>query len=339
MRLNKIIDFKREAIELTFKILYNVDFDKEYWDKFVEVGLKVGDLNNILIKYNKLKEGFKNDLNIPSKYIPYFKMAYNKQSILGRIYLKYYHDPQPDYQTFINKLIKEDLMFDEYKGEKFTIDEVINIFNNIEVDAETKLALISFYSGGEKLFNEIKEIVNELAELYKKHYVHVKDDVESLLKDLDNPNTVTSILDDYFDGKKYTGEEEVYLSITAYNHLNYTMLNEKRIIYFGLYLREIFSHVIKDRDKEEMALNAIKTISDPTRYKILKLLKDEPKYASEIAKELDLSAATINHHINLLVNMRLIKVLINEEDNKKIFYEVNKEILSEVINIVRSNLL
>ncbi len=72
----------------------------------------------------------------------------------------------------------------------------------------------------------------------------------------------------------------------------------------------------------------MKALSDPTRRTILNLLKDGSKTAGEIAKNFDMTSATISHHLKQLKNADLI----NENKQKNfIYYSLNTSVLEEVL--------
>jgi DNA-binding transcriptional ArsR family regulator len=55
-----------------------------------------------------------------------------------------------------------------------------------------------------------------------------------------------------------------------------------------------------------MKENIFKALSDPTRRKIIELLKEGPKTAGEIADHFSHAQPTISRHLNVLKNAHLI---------------------------------
>ena len=56
-----------------------------------------------------------------------------------------------------------------------------------------------------------------------------------------------------------------------------------------------------------VTVDQLKVLSDPSRLRMLTLLMERDMSISGIAKELDLSPATVHHHINQLLSARLIE--------------------------------
>ena len=69
-----------------------------------------------------------------------------------------------------------------------------------------------------------------------------------------------------------------------------------------------------------------KALSDPVRRQILVLLKDGKKSAGEIAKEFDMTQATVSYHLSQLKKANLI---LGSKYKNFIFYEINVSVLKK----------
>ena len=69
-------------------------------------------------------------------------------------------------------------------------------------------------------------------------------------------------------------------------------------------------------------------LADPNRQKIIKCLKRSELPVSEIAKDLDITLATLSHHLDILRRANLVS---SRRDGRQIFYELNLSIVEEVI--------
>ncbi|MBR5874599.1 MAG: winged helix-turn-helix transcriptional regulator [Oscillospiraceae bacterium] len=82
-----------------------------------------------------------------------------------------------------------------------------------------------------------------------------------------------------------------------------------------------------------MLQETIKALADPTRRRILELLKKGPLSAGELGKEFDMTGATMSHHLSILKKAGLV------QDNKKgtfIYYEINTSVMEDLISWVVS---
>lgn len=77
-----------------------------------------------------------------------------------------------------------------------------------------------------------------------------------------------------------------------------------------------------------MMNNVFKALSDPTRRKILELLKDQSLNAGEIAEYFNITKPSISHHLSILKNCQLI---IDERQGQNIVYSLNSTVFQDVI--------
>ncbi len=72
-----------------------------------------------------------------------------------------------------------------------------------------------------------------------------------------------------------------------------------------------------------------KAISDPTRRKILRLLRERDLTAGEIANYFNISKPSISHHLNILKKSGLI---MGDKQGQNIYYSLNTTALQEIAN-------
>ncbi|MDI6601434.1 MAG: autorepressor SdpR family transcription factor [Thermoanaerobacteraceae bacterium] len=81
-----------------------------------------------------------------------------------------------------------------------------------------------------------------------------------------------------------------------------------------------------------MKVNEIfKALSDPTRRKILDMLRYKDMTAGEIAEMFDITKPSISHHLNILKQADLI---LDERRGQNIYYSLNTTVLEEIISIM-----
>jgi ArsR family transcriptional regulator len=72
-------------------------------------------------------------------------------------------------------------------------------------------------------------------------------------------------------------------------------------------------------------------LSDPTRRKILNLLKDRDMTAGEITEHFSISKPSISHHLGILKNAGLVE---NEKKGQNIIYSFNATVFQELVEWV-----
>lgn len=75
--------------------------------------------------------------------------------------------------------------------------------------------------------------------------------------------------------------------------------------------------------------SVFKALSDPSRRKILQLLKEKDLTAGEIAEYFNISKPSISHHLNLLKQADLV---IDERQGQNIYYSLNTTVFQEVLS-------
>ena len=72
----------------------------------------------------------------------------------------------------------------------------------------------------------------------------------------------------------------------------------------------------------------MKALSDPTRRKILEMLKKGTISAGDISESFDVSQAAISRHLSVLKDADLIR---DKRDGKFIYYELNTSVFEEIM--------
>lgn len=71
-----------------------------------------------------------------------------------------------------------------------------------------------------------------------------------------------------------------------------------------------------------------KALADPTRRKIILLLKERDMTAGEIADQFDMTKPSISHHLNALKQALLVT---DERKGQNIYYSLNTTVFQEVV--------
>ena len=74
--------------------------------------------------------------------------------------------------------------------------------------------------------------------------------------------------------------------------------------------------------------NTLRALSDPTRRKILNLLKGGRMAAGDIVERFEMTGASISRHLSVLKDADLIR---DRREGKFIYYELNASVLEEIL--------
>lgn len=132
------------------------------------------------------------------------------------------------------------------------------------------------------------------------------------------PNQMEVVSDDMEDGKFSTPD---YISMG---------------IFFGEDIKVSRQLLGKENEEEETALQALKLLSDKSKFEILAYTQKKAAYGSELAKHLDLTTATISHHMSTLFAKGLVTI---EREENKIYYRSNKKAIGEILDYCQKVLI
>lgn len=103
--------------------------------------------------------------------------------------------------------------------------------------------------------------------------------------------------------------------------------------YFGLYLRDIYKMIEDTKTAHTALLPTLKALGDQSKFDIMLLLKKAPMYNLELAENLGLTAATVSHHMNVLLSHGLVTV---EKYDGKVYYSIKADTFEEIISQLKS---
>lgn len=87
---------------------------------------------------------------------------------------------------------------------------------------------------------------------------------------------------------------------------------------------------------DSKCMEAMKLLSDKSRFAILKYISDKEAYSSQIARHLGLTTATVSHHMNALYEAGLVTI---QKRQARLYYTLSKETLSKYIDYCEQKLL
>lgn len=77
--------------------------------------------------------------------------------------------------------------------------------------------------------------------------------------------------------------------------------------------------------------HVFKALADPTRRKILELLREKDLTAGEIADQFHISKPSISHHLGLLKQANLV---LDERNGQNIYYSLNTTVFQEILGFL-----
>ncbi len=221
-----------------------------------------------------------------------------------------------------------------------TLIKEILIEKSDEVTEDTLQIFMEILNAPHEIMNRISNALDILYPLFKERFFTPESyaDIEKEMSIcnqqlLDTPEQfvkqVTMV--NYSDQTKALEDFRYYILYVTSESVIF--LHSHHILLFGVDVRGQI-----EKEARRVDLQAfIKLISDPTRYEILKLLNKQKWYGNELAKHFNLTPATISHHLNKFIVLRLIRA--ESGPQNKIFFDLDQDELRRILKDIERDLL
>lgn len=234
------------------------------------------------------------------------------------------YGPAPSENIDLKKV--KALINSEKEAAKFVNDKInlasdqkwnlLQFYFNPETMKEEFIDLLEWYY--EELFKEDQDWINDKSEKINDTYQeNLNRYGEKYLK-----NILEKLIDEPLSA------EENYIAFSYFYEtslLNSSTKNGGNFYLIGFRFPEIFA---ADEEGILGSLEIFKALADETRLNIISLLADKTMYGNEIAEKLNLTNATISHHVSKLLMNNIIQA--HKEDNK-LYFQLNKKNLKKTI--------
>ena len=258
--------------------------------------------------------------------------------------------PSPDFITDlekINKMSKATFFANIYylllgrfpelatKVSITSYSDIIKFIAVLPVSGELKWELTSFYNDFDSLKGQLAVMIGKIGKLYFDGYEMVRHYTDWFLANyrMSSTHDPEKYLRDKYkvlDGKE---PDVLYVipSSAAADRVSYKMNYTQDQVTDFLYVGVLHSTVVEACDSpfdDSKLTKTLKVMGDKSKFEIMRLVSDEPKYGLQLAEALDISTATISHHMAQLEEMDLIRT---ERDSNRVYYSLNRETVEYVV--------
>lgn len=221
------------------------------------------------------------------------------------------------------------------------IHEIFKLINEKDMSSEDKVNILDMYQNIDNSFDDIIKIIRAGVDILKE-YDEVIQSIYSVTYDKYKEIEGKSIKElGRFAVSKYVDFDltdsidvnvcNFYISIIGYNHFTITVIPDMKFgmnLLIGVFFEELTMFANDQENRAKTSVLQLKALSDLNRYKIMKLLIQKSYYAKELAEILNLTPATLSHHMEILSSAGLLKT---STDGRKLFYKINDENISLLI--------
>ena len=225
-------------------------------------------------------------------------------------------------------------IFDQDKSQKKLedLEEIIQYLEECELEPDAKWKMLRIMQNPLKCIRQLITIINANFIAYEKAVKEVARPLEGLLEQYE------IMVVNHGDQRFYEMKKKIVEDAEVYPTLIFPvsqMLLEKSC-YYGLLSDKVFKDGKIRQNSKELLQVRLKALSDSSKLGIIASLKISPKYNLEIAQQLGLTAATMSHHMNVLLNCGFVGV---EKRDGRVYYHLERENLQELITELEETLL
>ena len=171
------------------------------------------------------------------------------------------------------------------------------------------------------LLEKIEPIFNKYYQEHAKKLDHFKDDVIASLQK-GSVEAFESLTYNIVPSDVLEDTNIVITSIVNPYRFSIMSFGDDKTILWGLDMKAGFKKIAEfEQDSRKNRAKVFKTLSDETRYEVLRLLANGITSTKEIATSIGVSSATVTYHINAFLTAKVIKVVKSKKAKYVVDYE------------------
>lgn len=246
-----------------------------------------------------------------------------KNKIIENILIRNYESIRTD-SVAENKKMKEEAK----PNIKKYIDEKnwFTLVNDLKIEDSNKWHILQYLNNPSKLVDNYIELINEIEPVVNDYFPYFFEKFEKVFQyTKEELDLYLTLLNDVYDGlgidfEKGFRENNVTTVIYVPIILSCFMFDisdeNKGFLFIGYKFKNLLNFLKKKKEDEVLSrVNILKSLSDPSRYEILKLISQGEKTLKNIALKLNITSPTVSHHLTQMINGDLLNVNWKNSDN------------------------
>ena len=203
---------------------------------------------------------------------------------------------------------------------------LMEFLNGLNLSAETKWEMINFINFPETFINNMLDLFhyirNEIDREYQVNHDMIQDYYEKVRKDIEEQKE-NFLKDDPYYNELLRNHSHAIIQYSVVLFLPYSIQYVWDNRNLNIYLGYEYEKKIDYFDNEKIDIIAFfKSFTDETRNRILQLITHQDLSAGDIGKELEVSASSLSHHLDVLMEAKIVKRM---NKGKKSFFVLNKD--------------
>ncbi len=210
------------------------------------------------------------------------------------------------------------------------VEDVMTLLSMTKYSEEIKWTVLELILN-EKKRNSFFEKIISLQNIVKSHIHLVEKRFIKANETYKNSKNYIEQINDLF-GRILESFEDID---HEFNLINYNagafravMINEiPNKLYVGIIMTELMDKSGHFEMNDENVIEKCKALGDSTRFKIIKNLSEKPMFVKELADRLELSSATLSHHLNILMKNGFLEVKV---EDIRTYYSLKKDTFEQL---------
>ncbi|TCK89155.1 ArsR family transcriptional regulator [Natranaerovirga hydrolytica] len=212
-----------------------------------------------------------------------------------------------------------------------SLDDIISFLDTSDFQEGDKWKMMRLMQSPKKYIKQFINIINSNIKAYEKAEKSIRAELSKLLEKY--YESVTDKDNGQFLKLKESLTETANIYPTLALPLSQLVFEDN--CYYGLFASIILGEESDKKSKEKL-IYGLKALSDKSKLQILQSLKKSPKYNLEIANELELTAPTMSHHMNVLLTCGFVGV---DKKNGRVYYHLEEESIRLFLDALQKVLL
>ncbi len=224
--------------------------------------------------------------------------------------------------------------------------DVMQALEGWEGEDADKFRMLRLYSERYEVMEQLWDFREVCREIGLACLPLVRERYDACMEKVQNPEELDSLLEGVGLGCREFDSCRITLNIIRYDRIMAQMLegtggwpdSVNCKLHIGIETFYMFSSNAEGFHDGRL-LDGLKALGDSTRMKIVRKLVERPYYLQEMARELELTPATVLHHLGVLISANLIEIQMTREKKKIIYYQIKKGGFEEISRGVMQLLL
>ncbi len=250
---------------------------------------------------------------------------------------------KPIFFVNLSSMLINDYAPADWDGDITNYAELFSFVEGMPVPPDEKFELLRLYNGFDTYKNLLADILRDAGRLFLEKYDVVKHYISWFLSATSEPLATggEKFVEQNYDLKLSPALDVLYIepSIVMCNSTRYLMSYTDEKVYDFFYVGVLFEPLKEITDTstlEDKMCRGLRTLGDMRKFEILRLLSEGEKYGQQLASLLDLSTATISHHMAMLMECGFVEI---KRNSNRIYYCLNRKKLRDFIDELSQTLL